>query len=80
MKAIIEYDISGDDKEDYELMNQSRDIHLAVWKFLNEDDLEEILNKKYSNKDIEIYDLMYIIRNHLYDIMHSLNVNIDILS
>lgn len=80
MKAIIEYDIGGDDKEDFELMVQSRDMHLAAWKFLEHDDLKIRLTAKYKNKDICISDLVGEVKECFRYIMDDLNVNLDVLS
>lgn len=80
MKATIEYDVSGDDKEDYDLMNQSRDMHLAVHEFMFVDEFIHILERKYEGKDIVVSDLICDTREHLYNIMANLNVSLDKLS
>ena len=90
MKAIIEYDIGGDDEEAFNLMIQSRDMHLAVWRFLENEELRNRLDKKLLitkniaagafDFNVLLDELIMEIKQYFHEIMDNLNISLDILS
>lgn len=75
--AKLEYDISDPIEEnDYKMAVSGRDLHMAIWEFVNHD-VRDI--RKYQNLTTEEYELLDKLMDILNARLEDNNVNLDLI-
>jgi hypothetical protein len=83
-KAILEFDLNDpDDRREFELVNKSKDIALALWEIVHntkksvEWKIETAMNKPDAGDRIDAYDGIEGVYEAIYEILNDRGIKID---